>query len=177
MPLYKMTADVFRPISQTSFTEQKVKERSDLQRLLRTQISVLSDDLYVLSEEFGDWEDSRKRSANNDSFASYDPGTTPWPANDKHSFADTVNNIYKIKIAPSRGSADYAIAKQRFKNSCCLSHCTAVVANGSVFTTQPSECDARSRASKQKAKPQSLPKLPELSRAPIAANRVDCVAT
>ena len=61
MPLYEMTADVFRPISQTSFTEQKVKERSDLQRLLRTQISVLGDDLYVLSEEFGDWEDSRRR--------------------------------------------------------------------------------------------------------------------
>lgn len=61
MPLYEMTSEAFRPINQTSFTEQKVRERDDLQRLLRTQIEVLSDDLYVLTEEFGDWEDSRRR--------------------------------------------------------------------------------------------------------------------
>jgi hypothetical protein len=61
MPLYEMTTGSFRPINQTSFTEQKVKERTDLQRLLRTQISVLGDDLYVLSEEFGGWEDPSRR--------------------------------------------------------------------------------------------------------------------
>ncbi len=46
---------------QTTFSEQKVRERADLQRLLRTQINVLGDDLYVLAEEFGDWEDSKRR--------------------------------------------------------------------------------------------------------------------
>lgn len=61
MPLYEMTPEAFRPINQTSFTEQRVRERDDLQRLLRTQIEVLGDDLYVLTEEFGDWEDSRRR--------------------------------------------------------------------------------------------------------------------
>jgi len=61
MPLYEMTDQNFRPLSQTSFTNLGVKERGDLQRLLRAQIEVLSDDLYVLSEEFGDWEDSRRR--------------------------------------------------------------------------------------------------------------------
>jgi RecB family endonuclease NucS len=61
MPLYEMTPQAFRPINQTSFTEQRVRERHDLQRLLRSQIGVLGDDLYVLSEEFGDWEDSRRR--------------------------------------------------------------------------------------------------------------------
>ena len=35
-------------------------ERRDLQRLLRVQIDVLGDDLYVLTEDFGDWEDSRR---------------------------------------------------------------------------------------------------------------------
>lgn len=35
-------------------------ERKDLQRLLWTQIDVLGDDFYVLTEEFGDWEDSRR---------------------------------------------------------------------------------------------------------------------
>ena len=36
-------------------------ERNDLQRLLRSQIDVLGDELYVLTEEFGEWEDSRRR--------------------------------------------------------------------------------------------------------------------
>ncbi|MHB9008543.1 MAG: hypothetical protein ACYDC1_16630, partial [Limisphaerales bacterium] len=61
MPLYEMTSDAFRPLSQASFADLKVRERYDLQRLLRTQIEVLSDDLYVLTEEFGDWDDSRRR--------------------------------------------------------------------------------------------------------------------
>jgi hypothetical protein len=61
MPLYEMTGEAFRPITQTTFSEQRVRERADLQRLLRTQINVLGDDLYVLTEEFGDWEDSRRR--------------------------------------------------------------------------------------------------------------------
>lgn len=61
MPLYSITADSLRPINQATFSDLKVKERGDLQRLLRTQIDVLGDDLYVLTEEFGDWEDSRRR--------------------------------------------------------------------------------------------------------------------
>ncbi|MEQ1802599.1 MAG: DUF4268 domain-containing protein [Gammaproteobacteria bacterium] len=61
MPLYEMTPEAFRPITQSSFTDLKVRERGDLQRLLRTQIEVLGDDLYVLTEEFGDWDDSRRR--------------------------------------------------------------------------------------------------------------------
>lgn len=59
MPLYEMTPTAFRPLNQSSFQDLKVRERGDLQRLLRSQIEVLGDDLYVLSEEFGDWEDSR----------------------------------------------------------------------------------------------------------------------
>jgi len=61
MPLYEMTPNAFRPITLASFANMRVRERDDLQRLLRTQIEVLSDDLYVLAEEFGDWEDSRRR--------------------------------------------------------------------------------------------------------------------
>jgi len=61
MPLYEMTASSFRPLSEASFADLKIRERDDLQRLLRTQIEVLGDDLYVLTEEFGDWEDSRRR--------------------------------------------------------------------------------------------------------------------
>lgn len=61
MPLYELTSDSVRPISEASFTEMQIRERSDLQRLLRTEIDVLSNDLYVLAEEFGDWEDSKRR--------------------------------------------------------------------------------------------------------------------
>ncbi len=61
MPLYHMTPDAFQPLSQASFANLKVRERDDLQRLLRTQIDVLGDDLYVLTEEFGDWDESRRR--------------------------------------------------------------------------------------------------------------------
>jgi hypothetical protein len=59
MPLYEMTSDAFRPISQASYADLKVRERDGLQRLLRSQIDVLGDDLYVLSEEFSDWDDYR----------------------------------------------------------------------------------------------------------------------
>ena len=38
-----------------------IAERADIQRLLRAQIDVIGDDLYVLAEEFGDWEDSKRR--------------------------------------------------------------------------------------------------------------------
>lgn len=61
MPLYEMTPDAFRPLSPASFADLKVRERDDIQRLLRSQIEVLDEDLFVLTEEFGDWEDSRRR--------------------------------------------------------------------------------------------------------------------
>ncbi len=61
MPLYEMTPESFRPIDKASFADLKIRERGDIQRLLRTQIEVLGNELYVLAEEFGDWEDSRRR--------------------------------------------------------------------------------------------------------------------
>jgi hypothetical protein len=61
MPLFEMTSTTFRPVPEASFASMGIGERSDLQRLLRTQIDVLGDDLYVLTEEFGEWEDSKRR--------------------------------------------------------------------------------------------------------------------
>jgi hypothetical protein len=61
MALYEMTTGNFIPIGKTSFADIKVGERTDIQRLLRTQINVLDDDLYVLTEEFSDWTDSKRR--------------------------------------------------------------------------------------------------------------------
>lgn len=61
MALFEITSSSLIEVSQASFADLKIKERGDLQRLLRTQIEVLGDDLYVLAEEFGDWDDSRRR--------------------------------------------------------------------------------------------------------------------
>jgi hypothetical protein len=61
VPLYEMTSTTFRPVPEASFAAMGIGERSDIQRLLRTQIDVLDDDLYVLTEEFGEWEDSKRR--------------------------------------------------------------------------------------------------------------------
>lgn len=61
MPLYEITDHDFRPVPKASFVDLKVRERQDLQRLLRAQIEVLDADLYVLTEEFGDWDESRRR--------------------------------------------------------------------------------------------------------------------
>lgn len=49
------------PISPRSFLEAGVGERADLQRLLHEQVDVISPDTLVIAEEFGDWEDSRRR--------------------------------------------------------------------------------------------------------------------
>lgn len=63
MPLYNFLADSgqIETVPEATFKETKLKERADLQRLLRDYIGVLDKDLMVLAEEFGDWEDSARR--------------------------------------------------------------------------------------------------------------------
>lgn len=47
--------------SAASLAELGLRERQDLQRLLRDDIDVLDPSLKVISEEFGNWEDARRR--------------------------------------------------------------------------------------------------------------------
>lgn len=61
MPLYRVAKDKLEAVKQTSFIEEKFFERKDLQRLLRADISVIGDDLMVISEEFGEWDESNRR--------------------------------------------------------------------------------------------------------------------
>ena len=61
MPIYELTQKQFRRIQEGDFAASGLRERSDIQRLLRTQINVISDDLYVLAEEFSEWEESKRR--------------------------------------------------------------------------------------------------------------------
>ena len=61
MTIYQITDDNLEAVSVTTFAEEGIKERHDLQRLLRDQIDVISPNTLVISEEFGEWEDSRRR--------------------------------------------------------------------------------------------------------------------
>lgn len=61
MTLYELTSTTFEAVKRVSFADQYIQERADLQRVLRTHIHVIGDDLYVLSEEFSDWDDSKRR--------------------------------------------------------------------------------------------------------------------
>jgi hypothetical protein len=61
MAIYELTSDSLRLIDETSFAKAGVKERADLQRLLRSQIEIVSPGTLVIAEEFGEWQDSRRR--------------------------------------------------------------------------------------------------------------------
>ncbi|MEU6208054.1 hypothetical protein ABZ814_31280 [Micromonospora musae] len=61
MPLYEIDGDRLRRHDNARFAALGIYERDDLQRLLRDDIAVLSPDLLVIAEEFGNWEDSRRR--------------------------------------------------------------------------------------------------------------------
>lgn len=61
MPLYKMTKSGLSAVVRTDFAEVKIRERQDIQRILRDQIEVLDQDIYVLCEEFGNWEECKRR--------------------------------------------------------------------------------------------------------------------
>ena len=61
MPLYRVAKEKLEPVKQTTFIEERFFERKDLQRLLKADISVLGDDLMLISEEFGDWDESNHR--------------------------------------------------------------------------------------------------------------------
>ncbi|MBY0522791.1 MAG: hypothetical protein K2R98_05315 [Gemmataceae bacterium] len=61
MPIYEIATDQIRKIAETSFSEAGIKERADLQRLLRSQIEIISPETLVIAEEFGEWEDAKRR--------------------------------------------------------------------------------------------------------------------
>ena len=61
MAIYELNQDHLRKIEETSFVTEKISERGDLQRLLRNQIDIIAADSLVISEEFGGWEESKRR--------------------------------------------------------------------------------------------------------------------
>lgn len=61
MALYEILPDSLRALDSTTFGEAKLRERQDLQRLLRDHIEVIAPGVLVVAEEYGEWEDSRRR--------------------------------------------------------------------------------------------------------------------
>ena len=61
MPLYELTRDSIVAVPETTFARRGIAERRDLQRPPRQHPSVLGDGLLIVAEEFGDWDDSRRR--------------------------------------------------------------------------------------------------------------------
>ena len=61
MALYQALSDQLARIEKTNFGSAGLRERNDLQRLLKNQISVIDPGILVIDEEFGGWEDSSRR--------------------------------------------------------------------------------------------------------------------
>ncbi|GLT18096.1 hypothetical protein GCM10007938_18740 [Vibrio zhanjiangensis] len=61
MAIYQVTDNEIKTISRTTFSQSGLKEREDLQRLLKHQIEVISPETLVVAEEFGEWDESRRR--------------------------------------------------------------------------------------------------------------------
>ena len=60
MAIYEITQNEITAFEATSFVEVGLREREDLQRLLKTQVEVVCPDVLVIAEGFRDWEDSRR---------------------------------------------------------------------------------------------------------------------
>ncbi|WP_266159727.1 hypothetical protein [Dyella silvatica] len=61
MAFFEVADDRLSRLLPTSLADAQIRERRDLQRLLRAHLNQLLPDLLVISEEFGDWDDSKRR--------------------------------------------------------------------------------------------------------------------
>ena len=61
MSIYRLTKQAITELPKATYAEHGVRERADLQRLLKSNIEVVAPDVLIISEEFGEWEDSKRR--------------------------------------------------------------------------------------------------------------------
>lgn len=61
MVLYRISSDALERVATTTFGKEQIRERADLQRLLRQRIDIFGDDLLVVAEEYALFQDSRRR--------------------------------------------------------------------------------------------------------------------
>src|SRR5690242_603013 len=61
MPLFELTATAINGLQRVDFAALGLLERGDLQRLLRDNVTVISPDTLIISEEFSNWDRSDRR--------------------------------------------------------------------------------------------------------------------
>lgn len=61
MTLYRIDPNKLVELSNVSLADSGIRERQDLQRLLREQIDVILPDTMVIAEEYSEWQDSKRR--------------------------------------------------------------------------------------------------------------------
>ena len=61
MPLYRISDNEIISVERTTYEKLGLRERQDLQAMLKKNIDVIAPDILVVAEEFGDWDDSRRR--------------------------------------------------------------------------------------------------------------------
>jgi len=61
MAIYKREGHRISKLVETTFLNENIDETHDLQKFIINSIEAIDKDLFVLSSEFGDWEDSRRR--------------------------------------------------------------------------------------------------------------------
>ena len=61
LSIYEFAPSGIVALNPATFSLVNLQERRDLQRLLRDNVEVIAPDTLVIAEEFGEWEDSRRR--------------------------------------------------------------------------------------------------------------------
>lgn len=61
MAIYSIKGTELVELEGTTFQAEGIRERDDLQRILRERMEVISPETMVIAEEFADWEDSHRR--------------------------------------------------------------------------------------------------------------------
>ena len=61
MAIFRLRDEALEKVNTTTFAAESIRERQDLQRILRSQIDVISPGTLVIAEEFGEFEERRRR--------------------------------------------------------------------------------------------------------------------
>ena len=61
MPLFELKPGELVTVPSSTFANEKILERADLQRLLRARIDAITDDVLIVAEEFGAFADAKRR--------------------------------------------------------------------------------------------------------------------
>jgi hypothetical protein len=59
--IFKFDGKEFNTIERTDFATEKILERKHIQAALKNKIEIVVPDCLVISEEFSDWSNSKKR--------------------------------------------------------------------------------------------------------------------